>query len=349
VKKRGLTYADAGVDIEKKSNAVSSLVSSLGKRNGPLAGVAPPIDSAGHYTSLIPFRGGYLTLCTDTVGSKILVAAALRKFDTIGIDCVAMNVNDNICVNSTPLAFVDCLSLDEPKEEVCKAIGKGLDAGAKLAGIEVVGGEIAVVPELVRGIDLGGTCMGFVEENAVVTGSAIRPGDAIVAVGSSGIHCNGLSLARKIVEKRGLELTDKAVIGGKKVVIGEELLKPTHIYVSEVLECCRRGGVTGLANITGGGVRNLLRLKGGVRFVIDWMSTIPPVFAALQEWGSVEDREMLQTFNMGVGFSLVCKDKDANDLISFLESRRRKAWRLGHVEKGEGVAVPSLGLLYTKY
>jgi phosphoribosylformylglycinamidine cyclo-ligase len=344
-----MTYAGAGVDIDRKSAAVRALVSTLGRR-GPRTPEGRQSRSVeGHYTSLIPFKGGYLTICTDTVGSKILVAQALGKWDTIGIDCVAMNVNDNICVNSAPLGIVDTISLDEPQEEVCREIGRGLAEGARQSGCEVVGGEIAVVPDLVNGIDLGGTCVGFVEEDAVITGEAIRPGDAIIAIGSSGIHCNGLTLARKIVELKGWKLTDRVELERSKVVIGQELLRPTPIYVKEVLECCRRGGVTGLANITGGGVRNLLRLRSGARFVLDWLSDVPPVFKALQRWGKVEEREMWQTFNMGVGFAIVCRDPTADDLTGFLESRRRKAWRVGHVEKGEGVAIPSLGLLYTKY
>src|SRR5512137_327695 len=222
---RSMTYAKAGVDIDKKSSSIAALVDHLKfKRKG----FGKPIDLPGHFTGLIDFGDLALTLCTDGVGTKLLVADALGKCDTIGIDCIAMNVNDTICVGSEPVAFVDYIAIDKPDEKVTSEVGKGLEAGAKMSNMTIVGGEIAVLPELVKGFDLAGTCLGVVHKKKIITGDGIRPGDALVGLPSSGIHSNGLTLARKIFEKNGIGYTKR--VKGLNRSVGLELLEPTTIY-----------------------------------------------------------------------------------------------------------------------
>ena len=224
-----MTYAQAGVDIDKKSRSISALVGHLKfKREG----LGAPIDLPGHFTGLIDFGDYALTLCTDGVGTKLLVADAMRKWDTVGIDCIAMNVNDTICVGSEPIGFVDYIAIDRPDKKVTSEVGKGLERGAEMSNMTIVGGEIAVLPELVKGFDLAGTCLGMVKKNEIITGDAIKPGDALIGLPSSGIHSNGLTLARKIFEKNRIGYREK--VKGLNRSVGMELLEPTTIYVRQV-------------------------------------------------------------------------------------------------------------------
>lgn len=338
---KGMTYAKAGVDIDKKSESISALVGHLRfKRKG----LGKPMDLPGHFAGLIDFGDRALTLCTDGVGTKLLVADEMRKWDTVGIDCVAMNVNDTICVGAEPIAFVDYIAIDKPDERKTSQIGIGLEAGARMSNMTIVGGEIAVLPELVRGFDLAGTCLGTVDKDRIVTGQRIRAGDAVVGLPSSGIHSNGLTLARKIVEKSGVKYSNKVV--GLKRSIGMELLEPTTIYVKQVLKHLDEFDIHGMANITGGGLRNLIRLRKGVGYEIADPMIPNPVFQVLQELGDVSEREMYQTFNMGMGFSIVLPDDQASDLV---KKAGRGAKVIGGVVREEGVRVPSLDIEYTSY
>jgi len=336
-----MTYAEAGVDIDRKSQSISALVEHLKfKRKG----FGRPLDLPGHFAGLIDLGDVALTLCTDGVGTKLLIADEMKKWDTVGIDCIAMNVNDTICVGAEPIAFVDYIAIDEPDERKTAEVGKGLEVGARLSNMTIVGGEIAVLPELVKGFDLAGTCLGVVDKDRIVTGQRIKPGDAIVALPSSGVHSNGLTLARKIVEKVGVGYKKKAK--GLQKPLGLELLEPTTIYVKQVLEILGRHEVHGMANITGGGLRNLIRLKKGVGFEIDDPIKPNAIFHVLQELGDVSDQEMYQTFNMGMGYCLIVPEREADGCI-------RKAGKgakvVGRVGKKDGVRVPSLGLEYKVY
>jgi len=338
---KGMTYAEAGVDIDRKSQSISALVEHLRFRR---KGFGRPLDLPGHFAGLIDLGDVALTLCTDGVGTKLLVADVMRKWDTVGIDCIAMNVNDTICVGAEPIAFVDYIAIDEPDERKTSEIGKGLEAGARMSNMTIVGGEIAVLPELVKGLDLAGTCLGVVDKDRVVTGQRIRPGDAIISLPSSGIHSNGLTLARRIVEKSGVGYKKK--VGGLGRSMGAELLEPTTIYVKQVLRALERHEVHGMANMTGGGLRNLIRLKTGVGFEI--VDPVPPnkVFQVLQELGGVTDREMYQTFNMGMGFCMVAPDAEADGIVKTVRGGARV---VGRVVKRSGVRLPSLGLEYKTY
>jgi len=338
-----MTYADSGVDIFKEEKAIKGLLSNIKNQR---KGIGKPLG--GHYAGMIEFKEYALVLCTDGVGSKVEIASKIKKWDTVGIDCIAMNVNDAICVGAEPLAFVDYLAIDDPKAEITKEIGKGLAKGANLSNISIIGGETASLPEIINGFDLAGTCLAYVKKDIIVTGEKIEPEDIIIGLSSSGIHSNGYTLVRKIIKKAKLSYTDKFpnnLYPGK--TIGEVLLTPTQIYVKEVVELLKKVKVHGLAHITGGGLRNLPRLNKNVKFVIDESFKPQPIFKFLQETGNVEDKEMYQTFNMGMGLSIIVSEKDATNAIKILKKYSKSDVKIvGKIEKGKGVKVPSLKLSY---
>jgi len=337
---KGWTYSKAGVNIDDKSNAISSLVKEIGfERNG----IGKMVRIPGLFASLIDFGDRYLTLATDGVGTKLLIAEELGIWNTVGIDCIAMNVNDTICVNSEPTSFVDYIAIDVPDENVTREIGIGLRKGAELSNMEIVGGEIAVLPEIVKGVDLSGTCLGFVEKDKVITGSDCKEKDVIVALRSSGIHSNGLTLARKVFESENISLKDK--ISGLNETVGGALLTPTEIYVKQVLDITRTNEVHGLVNITGGGLRNILRMKKGLRYIIDDPLTPAPIFKKIQELGNVEDREMYQTLNMSMGFMIIAPAEDAENIVKKYDNAKV----VGRVEKGDSVLLEPGNILYDHY
>lgn len=331
----GTTYADAGVDIEAEGDAIDAIVSEVkrtllfrkGKTGESLTGI-------GHFAGLIRIsRSKAIALSADGVGSKIIIAELLGKYDTIGIDLVAMNANDIICVGAEPLTLVDYLAMEKPDPGITREIAKGLARGAEAAGASISGGELATLPEVIKGLDLAGLMIGIVDIDKVVTGERIAPGDVVVGLESSGIHSNGLTLARKVL----LERYDvHASIDG--MVIGEELLRPTKIYVGEVMEALRSAEVKGLANITGGGLGNLTRItKHG--FMIDQLPEPQPIFKLIQREGKVSEFEMYRTFNMGVGFCIVVGRKDVEAVISACGKYGTRAWELGKVVAGRGVRI----------
>jgi phosphoribosylformylglycinamidine cyclo-ligase len=336
-----MTYAKAGVDIDKKSSSIAALVGHLKYRR---KGFGKPIDMPGHFTGLIDFGAYALTLCTDGVGTKLLVADALKKWDTIGIDCIAMNVNDTICVGSEPIAFVDYIAIDKPDKKVTSQVGKGLEVGAAMSNMTIVGGEIAVLPELVNGFDLAGTCLGMVKKDRIVTGDGIKAGDALIGLPSSGIHSNGLTLARKILEKNNLGYKDR--VEGLNRPIGLELLEPTEIYVKRMLALVSGFDVRGMANITGGGLRNLIRLKKGMGFEIESPMRPQAIFNVLQRLGGVSDQEMYQIFNMGMGFCLVVPDRQADAVV---KAAGKGARIVGRAVRSNAITVPEMDLKYSKY
>ncbi len=200
------TYAKAGVDIDRKSQAISALVGHLKYRR---TGKGKMIDLPGQFTGLIDMGDHILTLATDGVGTKLLVAEALDKWDTVGIDCMAMNVNDTICVGAEPIAFVDYIAIDEPRPEITDQIGKGLNVAAEMANVDLVGGEVAVLPEMVKGVDLSGTALGLLDKKKMVTGADIQEGDVIIGMLSSGVHSNGMTLARRCFPRRASRCTTR--------------------------------------------------------------------------------------------------------------------------------------------
>lgn len=190
IKMSGWTYAKSGVNIDQKSEAIEALVSEVSYKR---QGIGQAVRMPGLFASLIDFGDRYITMATDGVGSKLLIAEELNKWDTVGIDCIAMNVNDTICVNAEPTSFVDYIAIDKPNPEITEEIGKGLQKGAELSNMEIVGGEIAVLPEIINGVDLSGTCLGYVAKDRIITGDKCEEGDLIISLRSSGIHSNGLT------------------------------------------------------------------------------------------------------------------------------------------------------------
>jgi phosphoribosylformylglycinamidine cyclo-ligase len=267
-------------------------------------------------------------LHTDGVGTKVLVAEACHKYDTIGIDCVAMNVNDIICVGAEPLALVNYLALEKMRPELVTEIMFGLQKGAREAGVAIVSGETAIMSDVIRGFDLAATIVGLVKKDRIITGSQIRQGDLIFGIRSSGIHSNGLTLARKLL------LTPK--VNSK---VARELLRPTRIYVKQVMRLLSsRAEIHGLAHVTGGGYSKLRRLgvQAKVGFVLNHMPRPQRVFGEIQTKGRLSDREMYRTFNMGIGFLIVCTKRSARRLKQVIP----EVEQLGYVDSSREVIVP---------
>jgi phosphoribosylformylglycinamidine cyclo-ligase len=337
------TYADSGVDIHKEEKAIHEIISQFKSKR---KGIGKPLG--GHYAGMVEFHDHFLVLCTDGVGSKVLLASTMKKWDTIGIDCIAMNVNDAICVGAEPIAFVDYLAIDDPNPKITSEIGKGLAHGAELSNISIIGGETASLPELINGFDLAGTCLAYGKIDQMITGSDIEPGDVIIGLSSIGIHSNGYTLVRKIIEESPLTYHDpfpKKMYPGK--TIGEILLTPTSIYVKEIIALINEINVCGLAHITGGGLRNLLRLNKKVTFMIQHPFPPNDIFNFLQELGEIDPAEMYQTFNMGLGFVVIVRESDKKHALSILKKHSNAHVKIiGHIEKGKGVFLPKLDISY---
>jgi phosphoribosylformylglycinamidine cyclo-ligase len=344
-------YAEAGVSATGAGQAVGALLRVLGSIDPgrPSRSVLP----SGHYASVLEIAPGLgLALCIDGVGSKLIVAEQAGRLDTIGIDCVAMNANDLVCVGAQPLAMLDYLAVERADAAAAEQVALGLKAGAEQAGIEIPGGELAQLPELIRGhpspsgFDLVGACVGTVALDALVTGAECAPGDAVIGLPSSGVHSNGVTLARRaLLEVGGFTLDDRPdALGGASVA--DVLLEPTVIYVRAVLDLLVSDiPVHGLAHITGDGVLNLLRLRAGVGFELDAPLQAAPVFGLIQELGAVSDADMFRTFNMGCGFCCVVPAGRAGEALDLLTVRHPGGARVGTVTADAGrVRLPHLVL-----
>ena len=318
----GLTYADAGVDIDASEAATAALVGAVG-------------EVEGDYAGLVDLGDRYLALATDGVGTKLLVAEALDEYSTIGIDCVAMNANDLIAAGVRPVAFVDYLAVETPDDETAESVGEGLAAGAARADVALVGGETAVMPDVVRGLDLAGACAGLATAEEVFDGTA-RVGDVLVGLPSSGIHANGLTLAREAAT-RDHDYADPFPFDEDRT-IGEVLLEPTRIY-RDALEPLLAVETHAAAHVTGGGWTNLRRM-GDHRYVVEEPFEAQPVFAFVQEAGEVSAAEMHRTFNMGTGFVAALPEPDAATVVEDLQDARV----IGRVAEGEAVAIRGLEL-----
>src|SRR3954453_9963793 len=299
-------YAAAGVDTTRADTAVAALVQVL--RTIDTGRPSRAVLGPGHYANVLRIddRPG-IAPSTDGVGSKIIVAEELGRYDTVGIDCIAMNVNDVICVGAEPIAVLDYIAVEDADPEQLRQIAVGLKEGAEQAGVEIPGGELAQLPELIRGhpsphgFDLVGACFGTVALDAIVTGAAASPGDAVIGLPASGVHSNGLTLARRALP----DLSEAPPeLGGASV--GETLLTPTVIYVRAVRELLGSDlDVRGLAHITGEGLLNLLRLEAPVGYRIDSPLPRPPVFDLIATRGGVSEEDLHEVFNLGCGFCLV--------------------------------------------
>ena len=299
------------------------------------------VSGFGHYAGLIKLGSELLALHSDGVGTKVLVAQVMNKFDTVGIDCVAMNVNDVICVGAQPVGFIDYVALRQPNEWLLQEIAKGLVEGARQSQMAIVGGETAVLPDVITGdgenaFDLAGMVMGVVKGKPVL-GSSIKPGDVILGAESSGLHSNGYTLARKVLLSKYSvdDNTDHLV-----QTVGEELLIPTRIYVRPVMEILKKKiRVCGLANITGGSFTKLARLNTKVRYDLDDLPVSTGIFKQIQVDGEIDAKEMYRTFNMGIGFCVIAPKASADDIVSIFAKYKMHCKTVGRIEKGRGEVV----------
>ena len=324
-------YTSAGVDQGGADAAVDALVAHLSRIDTGRPSRVVPLP--GHYASVLRLdeRTG-IAFGTDGVGTKMVVAERLGRFETIGIDCIAMNVNDLVCVGAEPIALVDFILCRTADPAVCGAIGEGLRRGAELAGIEIPGGEIAQVGDIVDGLELAGSAIGTVALDAIVTGAAIEPGDVVIGLPSSGLHSNGYTLARRVLA----DVPDDDDRLGRP--LGEILLEPTEIYVRPILELLGSPvDVRGLAHITGDGLNNLLRLGDGVGYEIDDPLPSQPIFSLISEIGGVSDAEMHEVFNMGCGFCVTVPAEDLEAALEILTPHHPDARRVGSVTDRRGI------------
>jgi phosphoribosylformylglycinamidine cyclo-ligase len=321
-------YGAAGVSQRDADRAVEALVRSLDLIDTGKPSRVVPLPN--HYASVLRLddRNG-IAIGTDGVGTKMVVAERLGSFETIGIDCVAMNVNDLICVGAEPIAMVDFILCERADPEICAQIGVGLRRGAELAGIEIPGGEIAQVGEIVNGWELGGTAIGTVTLDAIIDGAQAEAGDAVLGLPSSGLHSNGYTLARRTLADLDLADDPDGRLGRP---LGDVLLEPTEIYARAVLELlASEVAVHGLAHITGEGLNNLTRLAAPVGYEIDDPLAVPPIFDLLKELGSISDQEMYEVFNMGCGFVCVVAPGDEAAALELLRAHHPGTQRIGRV------------------
>ncbi|MEW6273085.1 MAG: phosphoribosylformylglycinamidine cyclo-ligase [Thermodesulfobacteriota bacterium] len=355
----GATYAATGVDVLGLEPGLGRLVARLAETNDfPRRG--RPVLPNGFFANVLDLGHGQgLAISTDGVGTKLLVALALRRFETIAIDLIAMNVNDVLCVGAEPIALVDYVAVSSTDPVLLDQLSIGLVEGARQARISIPGGEIAQVRELLRphppdgreGFDVVATAVGVVPLDRVIIGRDVVPGDVVIGLPSSGVHSNGLTLARRVLGGEGGAGYDERpdALGGRTV--GEELLRPTRIYVREVmalLDACV--AVRALAHVTGDGLLNLLRIAAReVGFVLDALPQPQPVFDLIATRGGVAAAEMYATFNMGVGFCVVVAERDAERALGLLREVEPAAAVLGRAvaDRERKLVLPGPGLVGT--
>ena len=318
-----VTYSESGVDISLEEVTVSALISKLKET----LSYREVITESGHFAALVKLGDKAIAMSTDGVGSKILVAEMMEKYDTVGIDCIAMVVNDILCVGAEPIAMVDYLAVEKPDPEIAGQIGEGLKEGCRQAKVAMIGGETASLPEIISNFDLAGTGIGIVDVENIITGDKIVDGDVLIGIESSGIHSNGLTLARKVFfDDNQFKVDDK--LQYLETSIGEELLKPTLIYVNPIVELLKSDlEVHGLAHITGGGFTNLKRLKKGSGYIIETLPDPKTIFKVMHKLG-VPLEEMYRVFNMGIGFVVIVKSEDAKKAIDIIK-KYNLAFKIG--------------------
>lgn len=338
--KPSLSYKDAGVDIDA-GNALVDRIKGVARRTSRPE-VMGGLGGFGALTRLPQkYKNPVLVSGTDGVGTKLKLAMDLNIHDSIGIDLVAMCVNDLVVAGAEPLLFLDYYATGKLNVDVAADVVTGIGKGCELAGAALVGGETAEMPGMYSGddYDLAGFCVGVVEEDGVIDGTKVGAGDALIGLASSGPHSNGYSLVRKIIEVSGADLSEK--FGDS--TLGEALLEPTRIYVKSVLEAIEKYDVRALSHITGGGLlENLPRVMPETTTAkIDASSwAMPEIFKWLQASGNVEATEMYRTFNCGVGMVLVVPSEQAADVINFFNSQGEQAFQIGEIAAGrDGEAV----------
>jgi phosphoribosylformylglycinamidine cyclo-ligase len=370
-----MDYASAGVDIDLEGSAVASLIASLGRSTRQPGTPGAPVDLPGGFGGLIEFGDSLLALATDGVGSKLQIASALNQWGGVGIDCMAMNVNDLLCVGAEPIAFVDYVAVPKPDPETHAALGASLAEACRLARVTLAGGETASLPGIVTELDLSGTALGYVKKGDTITGENLKSGDVLIGLPSSGIHSNGYSLVRKVMAHVGAEYTDNAPFAvasvgrsvlrfdgmdDKPITLGEVFLNPTRIYcdpVVDLLHVCATENVAfsisdlhGICHVTGGGLSNLLRLHDSLGWHIDSPLTPHPEFEWLQSVGGIETREMYRTFNMGCGMIIAVEAHHAEAICEWLGQRMQGVAIIGSVnDAGHKVTHAIEGVEFRHY
>ena len=368
----GLDYASSGVDIDLEGASVASLVGALSHSIRAAGTPGAPVDLPGGFGGLIEFGDSLLALATDGVGSKLQIASIMGHWSGVGIDCMAMNVNDLLCVGAEPIAFVDYIAVPKPDPEQHAAIGASLAEACRIARVTLAGGETASLPGIVTELDLSGTALGWLPKGAAITGANICAGDVMIGLPASGVHSNGFSLVRKVVEVSGLAYTDSAPfdtehagreitrIGEGAVTLGEVLLNPTRIYVNPVtdlIDACRAGNgpcpadaLHGICHVTGGGLSNLLRLHDSLGWHIDNPLPVLPEFNWIQSTGGISDREMARTFNLGMGMVLVVDATHAEAVCDWVTSRLEGTQVVGQVrDHGHKVTHANPDIVFEHY
>lgn len=336
----------AGVDIAEADAGLANIVSRI-TGTWPVSGVGAVKLPIGYFANVVDIGGIGVAISTDGVGSKAMIADMAHRYDTIGIDCIAMNVNDLLCVGARPVSLVDYIAVEKADAGMLDQIAIGLAEGARQAGVSITGGEISQLGEIVRGFDLVGTAIGTVALDHILVGRDIAPGDIVIGIASSGIHSNGMTLARRALLKDGQMPLDRPFpeLG---CTLAEELLRPTLIYVPEILEILERvPAVKALAHITGDGLLNLPRVEAAVGFVIDDLPVPPPIFAMIERLGGISRAEMFEVYNMGVGFCVTVAPNDADAVLAILGRHGRKAAAIGHAvaDADRSVHLPREGLV----
>jgi phosphoribosylformylglycinamidine cyclo-ligase len=335
-------YKTAGVDTAATQSGLHKIVARIKETWPPPGDIGAVKLDIGYFANVIDIGGIGLAICTDGVGSKSIIAQMMRRYDTIGIDCVAMNVNDVLCVGARPISLVDYIAVEDDDADMLGAIAIGLATGAKQAGVSISGGEISPLKDVMRGFDLVGTAVGIVPLDRIVTGRDLAPGDVIIGLESSGIHSNGLTLARYVFFKQK-KLSVDHVFPELGIPLGEELLRPTLIYVPEILDIIRQiPTIKALINITGDGLLNLPRVSAEVGFEINGMPPAPAIFRLIQSHGGVSSAEMYQVYNMGVGFCVLVAERDRDAALTILQRHGRRARVIGRVidDDTKGVYLP---------
>ena len=348
-----MNYASSGVDIDAESAAVASLVGALSSSIRKKGDFGAPVPLPGGFGGIIEFGDYRLALATDGVGSKLMIANELQRYDGVGIDCVAMNVNDLLCVGAEPIAFVDYIAVPRTDTKTHAILGKSLAEACNRARVTLAGGETATLPGIVTELDLSGTALGWFPKGGAITGAQIQDGDIMIGLPSSGVHSNGYTLVRAIVERSGNSLIEKCPFDSDHenreierfaegdITLGEVLLNPTRIYVNPLIDLikeCREGtgpceisDIKAMAHITGGGLSNLLRLHDDFGWHIDNPLPVLPEFRWLAENGSVSNREMHRTFNMGMGMTIVISKDKSPSVEKWLNEKLPGTRTIGYV------------------
>ena len=326
----GISYKESGVNRDEGYKTVALMKEVVAKTIN--ANVLNTIGSFGAMYELGKYNNPVLVSGTDGVGTKLEIAFSMKKYDTVGIDSVAMCVNDVLCHGAKPLFFLDYLACGKLSSKIASLIVKGIADGCYEAGIALIGGETAEMPGFYKdgNYDIAGFCVGVVERDKIIDGSNVSDGDIIIGVESSGFHSNGFSLIRKLIRDYN------AIYDGDK--IGNILLTPTKIYASKILPLLDKYNIKGMAHITGGGlIENVPRsIAKGYKAIINKSSIkTPKIFNYIQYLGNIEDNEMYNTFNMGIGFVIIACKEDKDKIINDLISMNEYAYEIGYITKND--------------